>query len=83
MKRINPEKQTRRSSINLNLSEKDWKNILDGGVWELRQGEDFDGSTSGASALVRAVLEARMGAWRISEDKKNGTLTISIKAPHA
>jgi hypothetical protein len=78
VKKITPEKAPRKGTTQLNLSARDWAAILEGGVFELETGIDFTGSTAAVSQTIREILLARMGSWRLSEDKKNGTITITV-----
>jgi hypothetical protein len=78
VKKITPEKAPRKGATQLNLSARDWAAILEGGVFELEAGTDFTGSIGGANQAVRDILVARMGTWRLSEDKKNGTITVTV-----
>jgi hypothetical protein len=78
VKKITPEKAPRKGATQLNLSARDWAAILEGGVFELEAGTDFTGSLDSASQAIRDILLARMGAWKVSADKKNGTLTVTV-----
>jgi hypothetical protein len=52
----------------------DWDEVTDGTIWELTQGEDFDGKPGTFCARVRKVARERQQhvEHRIQEPRRNG-----------
>jgi hypothetical protein len=49
-----------------------WAEWLDGGIWELTQGHDFDGQTHAFRSNARAQAKKRGGKLRARTLKKKG-----------
>ena len=54
----------------------DWKNWLDGDIWQLVQGEDFEVEITSFRSVIFAAGQSRGLKVRTQFDSKSKTLTI-------
>lgn len=77
MKKVNktPKQPTRKGLL---LNDRDFKDIAQGGTFELERGRDFDCAPSTAQKYMLEELRARHGAFTVTSDPKNDAVTVTF-----
>lgn len=55
---------------------RDWGPLLDGSIWVLNKGEDFDGDPQKFAYQVRSAARRAGTSLKVSADSKAGTVTF-------
>lgn len=80
MKRLEQTSTPRRRK-GLRLTDRELDEVFGGGRYELEADRDYVGSTSTAANQLRELWRERRGQLRITEDSKNGVITVEVEAP--
>lgn len=67
MRKMQNEVPVRKSSV-LKLSDSDWREVLQGGVFVLERGADYHGKSSTAATEVRETVRQQVGWVKCTEE---------------
>lgn len=79
MKRVTTSLKSTRSRKGLNLTDRELQTIMDGGSFELIEGNDYDGAASTVTTQLRTAWRKAHGNLKC--DVNSGSIIVTVEVP--